>query len=141
NNINIQTNAGTPVQITLTGTDPIPGDILKFSVVALPQHGTVTTGTTSNSVTYTPNSVFSGTDSFTYDATDGHGVYSNISTVTITANSPSTTLFTSNNINIQTNAGTPVQITLTGTDPIPGDILKFSVVALPQHGTVTTGTT
>src|SRR6266571_4208342 len=109
NNINIQTNAGTPVQITLTGTDPIPGDVLKFSVVTLPQHGTVTTGTTSNSAT-----------------------------VTITVNAPPPT---ANNINIQTNAGTPVQITLTGTDPIPGDVLKFSVVSLPQHGTVTTGTT
>ena len=79
----IQTNAGTPVGITLTGTDPIPNDVLKFSVVALPQHGTVTTGTTSNSVTYTPNTGFSGTDSFTYKATDGQGVDSNIATVTI----------------------------------------------------------
>ncbi len=87
NNINIQTNAGTPVQITLTGTDPIQGDVLKFSVVSLPQHGTVTTGTTSNSVTYPPNSGFSGTDSFTYKATDGQGVDSNIATVTITVSS------------------------------------------------------
>jgi hypothetical protein len=89
NNENIQTNSGTPVQITLTGTDPIPGDVLKFSVVALPQHGTVTTGTTSNSVTYTPNSGFSGTDSFTYKATDGQGVDSNIATVTITVGTSS----------------------------------------------------
>ena len=56
---NIQTNASTPVQITLTGTDPIPGDTLKFSVVANPQHGTLTAPTT-NSVTYTPNTGFSG---------------------------------------------------------------------------------
>src|SRR5207244_3351365 len=109
-------------------------------VVSLPQHGNVTSGTTSNSVTYTPNSGFSGTDSFTYKATDGQGVSSNIATVTVTVNAP-TPPPTANNINIQTNAGTPVQITLTGTDPIPGDVLKFSVVALPQHGTVTTGTT
>jgi F5/8 type C domain/Bacterial Ig domain len=136
-NKTIQTNAGTPVTITLTGTDPIPGDVLKFSVVTLPQHGTVTTGTTSNSVTYTPNTGFSGTDSFTYKATDGQGVDSNIATVTITVNAPPPT---ANDESIQTNAGTPVTITLTGTDPIPGDVLKFSVVGNPQHGTITPGT-
>ena len=139
NNENIQTNSGTPVQITLTGTDPIPGDILKFTVVTLPQHGTLTSGTTSNSVTYTPNTGFSGTDSFTYKATDGQGVSSNIATVTVTVNAPPPSP-TANNENIQTNSGTPVQITLTGTDPIPGDILKFTVVTLPQHGTLTSGT-
>jgi hypothetical protein len=32
----IQTNAGTPVGITLTGTDPNPNDVLKFSVIGNP---------------------------------------------------------------------------------------------------------
>ena len=36
---------------------------------------------------------------------------------------------TADNINTQTKAGTPKQITLTGTSPIPNDVnLKFSVV-------------
>jgi len=132
----ISTNAGTPVTITLTGNDPISGDILKFSVVGLPQHGTVITGTTANSVTYTPNTAFSGTDSFTYKATDGQGVDSNIATVTITVNAAQNNPPTADNKAISTNAGTPVTITLTGTDPIQGDTLKFSVVANPIHGTL-----
>jgi hypothetical protein len=141
----ISTNAGTPVQITLTGTDPIPGDTLKFSVVANPQHGTLTPSTTPpNTVTYTPNAGFSGTDSFTYKATTKNGqaggVDSNIATVTITVNAPPPPPPTANNINIQTNKETPIGITLTGTDPIPGDVLKFSVVGNPTHGTVTPGT-
>ncbi|MDQ6866003.1 MAG: Ig-like domain-containing protein, partial [Thermoproteota archaeon] len=135
----ISTNAGTPVTITLTGADPIPGDVLKFSVLALPQHGILTSGTTSNSVAYTPNTGFSGTDSYTYKTTDGQGVDSNIATVTITVNAP-TPRPTVDNKNILTNSGTPVQITLTGTDPTPGDILKFAVVGNPQHGTITPGT-
>src|SRR5207237_3394754 len=85
NNMNIQTNAGTPVTITLTGTDPIPGDTLKFSVVANPTHGTLT-NPTSNSVTYTPNAGFSGTDSFTYKATAKQGLSRKVATVAITAN-------------------------------------------------------
>ena len=137
-NINTQTNAGTPKQITLTGTDPIQGDVLKFSVVGLPQHGKLTNAT-SNTVTYTSNATFSGTDSFTYKATDGQGVSSTIATVTITVNAQQN-LPTADNINTQTNAGTPKQITLTGTDPIQGDVLKFSVVGLPQHGKLTNAT-
>jgi hypothetical protein len=138
NNINIQTNTGTPVTITLTGTDPISGDVLKFSVIGLPQHGTVTTGTTtSNSVTYTPNTGFTGTDSFTYKAIDSLGADSNIATVTITVNAAQNNPPTADSKAISTNADTPVQITLTGTDPIQGDVLKFSVVRLPQHGIVT----
>src|SRR5437870_2069553 len=139
-NKNIQTNSGTPIQLTLTGTDPIPGEVLKFSVLALAQHGTLTHGTTSNSVAYTPNTGFSGTDSFTYKATDGQGVSSNIATVSITVNAPPLPQPTADNKNIQTKSGSPVQLTLTGTDPIPGEVLKFSVVGNPQHGTITPGT-
>ncbi len=86
NNENIQTNSGAPLQITLTGTDPIAGDQLTFTVVTPPQHGTLTPGSVSSVVFYTPNTGFSGTDSFTYKATDGQGVDSNIATVTITVN-------------------------------------------------------
>jgi 3D (Asp-Asp-Asp) domain-containing protein len=86
NNENIQTNSGAPVQITLTGTDPIAGDLLTFTVVTPPKNGTLTPGTVSSIVYYTPNIGFSGTDSFTYKATDGQGEDSNIATVTITVN-------------------------------------------------------
>ena len=140
NNLNIQTNASTPVQITLTGTDPIPVDTLKFSVVADPQHGTLTAPTT-NSVTYTPNTGFSGTDSFTYKATDGQGVNSTDATVTITVTGPQNNQPpTADNKTIQTNKGTPIEITLTGTDPTQGDVLKFSVIGNPLRGTVAPGT-
>src|SRR6266516_707831 len=127
-NKSINTNAGTPVTITLTGSSPIPNDInLKFSVLTMPQNGKLATGTTSNTVTYTPNPTFTGTDTFTYKATDSQGIDSNIATVSITVNAAQNNPPTANNINIQTNMGAPVTITLTGTDPIPGDTLKFSV--------------
>src|SRR5437899_1792040 len=134
-NKSINTNAGTPVTITLTGTSPIPNDVnLKFSVLSMPQNGKLVTGTTSNTVTYTPNAAFTGTDTFTYKATDSQGVSSNTATVTITVNAAQNNPPTAGNKTISTNAGTPVTITLTGTDPIPGDTLKFSVIRLPQHG-------
>ena len=138
-NINTQTNAGTPKQITLTGTDPIQGDVLKFSVVGLPQHGKLTNAT-SNTVTYTSNATFSGTDSFTYKTTNGLGVDSTIATVTITVKTPPPPAPTVDNMNVQTNKGTPIQIPLIGHDPIQGDMLKFSVVTPPHNGAVTNGT-
>src|SRR5262249_54707437 len=139
----IQTNARNPVQVTTTGTSPIPGQSLKFSIVGLPQHGTLT-NPTSNSVTYVPNNGFSGTDSFTYKATDGQGVSSKIAKVSITVNAPSPpTAYTktipansgTSSINVTPSPpinqvfhsdGVPLAITLTGTNPIPGDVLKFS---------------
>src|SRR6266571_5834274 len=136
-NKSVNTKAGTPVTITLTATSPIPNDVnLKFSVLSMPQNGKLATGTTSNTVTYTPNPGFSGSDSFTYKATDGQGVDSNIATVTITVKAAQNNPPTADSKTVQTNAGTPVTITLTGTDPIQGDTLKFSVVANPIHGTL-----
>src|SRR5439155_559804 len=142
-NIPISTNASTPVTITLIGHDPIPGDVLKFSVVTMPQHGTLT-NPTSNTVTYTPNAAFTGTDTFTYKATRTKdrrvGIDSNTTTVTITVNAAQNNHPTADNIPISTNASTPVTITLIGHDPIPGDVLKFSVVTMSQHGTLTNPT-
>ena len=55
-NKSVNTNVGTPVSIILTGTSPIPNDVnLKFSVLSMPQNGKLSTGATSNTVTYTPN--------------------------------------------------------------------------------------
>src|SRR5437870_948427 len=141
-NKSVNTKAGTPVTITLTATSPIPNDVnLKFSVLSMPQNGKLATGTTSNTVTYTPNPGFSGTDTFTYKATDGQGVSSNIATVTITVSAVQNNPPTADNKAVSTNAGTPVQITLTGHDPLPlHDVLKLSVVVNPTHGNLSSTT-
>jgi hypothetical protein len=90
NNIHIQTKMNTPVEFALKGTDPDPRDILKFSVVNLPQYGNLTNGIAANSVLYTPDIGFSGTDSFTYKATDSQGLGSkNLATVIMTINGSS----------------------------------------------------
>lgn len=58
----------TPVTVTLRGTD-VEGDALTFAVVTQPMHG-VLSGTGA-SLLYTPASGYSGTDAFTYTASDG----------------------------------------------------------------------
>ncbi len=65
----------------LAATD-IDGDSLTFSVITPSAHGSVTIGA-NGSFTYTPDSEYSGSDSFTYRAFDG-ALYSESGTVSIT---------------------------------------------------------
>jgi kumamolisin len=59
---------------------------LTFQIVAQPADGTVTiTDASTGAFTYTPNSGFTGTDSFTFDASDSGGT-SNTATETVTVN-------------------------------------------------------
>ena len=127
-NKSIQTNSGTSIQLTLKGTDPIPGDALKFSVLALTQHGTLTSGATSNGVDYTPNTGFSGTDSFTYKTTDGQGLDSNIAIATITVNA---TPPTANDVITQTTSGSNVW---SGFGTLGGNLLGDPAVARNSDG-------
>jgi len=72
----------TPTPITLTASDPDGGpQALAYSIVSQPQHGTLTG--TPPSVTYTPDTGYSGPDSFTFKANDG-AADSDPATVSIT---------------------------------------------------------
>jgi hypothetical protein len=75
--------AGNSVGITLSGTD-VDGDALTFAVLSNPASGTLS-GISPN-LTYTPNSGFSGADSFTYRANDA-ALASATVTVSITVTS------------------------------------------------------
>jgi YD repeat-containing protein len=68
---------------TLLDNDWDPeGNSLTASVVANPSNGSLTTFNSDGTFTYSPNSSFSGVDSFTYKANDG-SVDSNVVTVSI----------------------------------------------------------
>ena len=74
----------TPVIIDLSAND-VDGDPLTYLIVDGPANGSL--GTVSgNQVTYTPNSNYTGPDSFTFKANDGTDD-SNTATVSITVNS------------------------------------------------------
>src|SRR5919106_787174 len=80
NNQAITLNKNTQQSITLTATDP-SNDPLTYAVVTQPTHGTLT-GTAPN-LSYSPDTDYVGTDSFTFKANDGT-VDSNTATVSIT---------------------------------------------------------
>jgi VCBS repeat-containing protein len=73
----------TDIAGTLVATDvDTPSASLTYSLVAQAAHGTVTVDP-DGSYSYTPNDDFNGTDSFTFQASDG-ALDSNIATVTLT---------------------------------------------------------
>jgi hypothetical protein len=80
NNQAITLNKNTQQSITLTATDP-NNDALTYAVVTQPTHGTLT-GTAPN-LSYSPDTDYVGTDSFTFKVNDGT-VDSNTATVSIT---------------------------------------------------------
>ena len=81
-NQTVSTSAGVAAAITLSATDA-DNDPLTYAVASAPTHGTLS-GTAPNLI-YTPNSGYSGADSFTYKANDGKADL-NIATVTLQVN-------------------------------------------------------
>ena len=116
--------------ITLTGSD-VDGDALSFTVLEGPAKGSLS-GTAPN-VTYTPNANYNGADSFTFKANDGH-VDSAPATVSITVTAVNDAPM-ANPQSVMADEDTAQQITVTAGD-IDGDVLTFSVVNGPTHGSL-----
>jgi hypothetical protein len=72
----------------LSNDSDADGDTLSVSQHTDPANGSVVVNT-DGSLTYTPDPGFTGTDSFTYQASDGT-ILSNVATVTVTVSAPST---------------------------------------------------
>jgi hypothetical protein len=76
----VTTDEDTGVGITLTGSDP-DGDAVSFSVVDNPTNGSLSGS--APDVTYTPDTGYSGSDSFSFTVSDGV-LTSGAATVSIT---------------------------------------------------------
>ncbi len=121
----------TPKVITLTATDP-DSLTLTYAISTPPTNGKVVLS--GNSVTYTPNANFNGTDSFLFTASDGIATSAAAKvSLTITAVNDAPTA----NAQTLTIAGlSPVTITLSGND-VDGDALIYAIASSPvAQGTV-----
>ncbi len=111
--------------VLLNDNDP-DGDPITAVNASDPQNGSVTLNP-DGSFTYTPDPDFNGTDSFTYQASDGQVPLSNTATVTITVNAvnddPGFQAGTSQQISAlsTTLTGVSVPAWATGIDPGPAD--------------------
>ena len=78
------TEEGDPVGIQVLANDSDPdGDSLTLAVLTQPSNGSASLTASGDVIVYTPAAGFSGTDSFTYEISDGNGGVS-VATVTVT---------------------------------------------------------
>jgi VCBS repeat-containing protein len=120
----------------LTGASDSDGDSLLATLVSGPTNGTLTLNL-DGSFTYTPNTNFTGTDSFQYDAFDGSG-YSTAATVTITVTSD---VPTANNDTYGVHPNSTVNVTgpgvLANDTDADGMPLSATLVSGVSHGSLT----
>lgn len=130
NDSNVTTQEDKKVSINLTSKDK-DGDLLSYSVVKGPSHGTLSG--TGPKLIYTPKANFSGSDSITFKASD-KTADSAVATVSITitaANDPPMAYSDS----ATTQEDDSVSITLAGGDD-DGDVITYRVVTDPSHGSL-----
>ncbi len=133
-NMSVSTDEDYSVSITLSGSDQDPNS-LSYTIVSTPEHGSITSFSANSGIlTYSPQSNYSGKDSFTYRVNDGL-LDSNTGTVTITiasTNDPPSAVSRS----VSTNENTTVSFTLSGSDS-DGDSITFGIVSSPSNGVLT----
>ncbi len=128
------TTKGQPVNVDVLANDSDPdGDVLSVTNLSTPANGSVTVET-DGTVTYTPTAGFSGSDSFTYQASDGTDL-SNVATVSVTvANQAPVAVDDS----ASTTKGQPVNVDVLANDSDPdGDVLSVTNLSTPANGSVT----
>ena len=132
----VTTNRDTSSSITLDATDK-DGDSLTYSLRSSPNHGSLSSfDKDTASVVYSPKSGYTGSDSFTFTASDESST-SNTAKVSITVN-PVTHINTppvAKSQSVTTNRDTSSSITLDATDK-DGDSLTYSLGTSPNHGSL-----
>ena len=128
----LTTLESTAIPITLTGTDP-EGYAITYQLISSPSHGTLS-GVVPN-LTYTPATLYNGTDSLTFTVTDSEGVVSATATVSITVSAVNQAPVALNR-SMPVAVGTAAAVLLDGTDA-DNNPLTYTVLSQPLHGTLT----
>jgi large repetitive protein len=126
------TDEDTPVDIDVLANDTdADGDSMAVDSATDPANGSVVVNL-DDTVTYTPDPDFNGTDTFDYTASDGNGG-TDTATVTVTVD-PVNDAPVCVDLTRSTNEDTPADIAPSCTD-VEGSALTYAIVAQPSHGT------
>lgn len=134
-NKTITTNEDQAVGSNLIATDN-DNEPLLYAIVTQPSRGAVILTPTTGAFSYTPNANVSGSDSFTFQVSDGK-VVSNVATVTISITPVNDAPVLSAIGNQSMNEGATKTINLSATDLDSSDNVSFSASGLPAFATLT----
>ena len=121
----------------LANDTDVDNDTLIVTGVGAPAHGTATIAPGGGSVNYTSEIGYSGSDSFTYTVSDGHGGTATAE-VHVEVSSVLNQTPVADGRSVATQEDVPVHIALTATDP-DGDPLRYAIV-FPQGQGLLSGT-
>jgi MYXO-CTERM domain-containing protein len=124
----------TPIDVLANDSD-VDGDVLTIASVTQSAHGTVTITGGGTGLTFQPAARFSGTTSFTYAISDGHGTTTATAMITVTP--VDRTVVVSNDTTVVPEGGGPTVINVLDNDGTQGNNLTITSVTQPEHGTVT----
>lgn len=127
----VTTAQDTPITIDVIANDTsITGTIdpTSVTIAAAPQAGS-TIVNDNGTVTYTPNTDFSGTDTFSYTVQDNEGTVSNEATVTITVTAQQPPVITTEQDSYTVEIGETLNILITATDTDSNNITLDANVA------------
>ncbi|MEA2450951.1 MAG: large repetitive protein [Thermoleophilaceae bacterium] len=130
----INTGPGVPANWTPLVNDS-DGDTLTCAIVSQPAHGTATVANDCSTGTYTPNAGFTGSDPFTYKATDPSNADSNVANVSVTV-AGSNNAPTAADRSLTTDEDTAGNWTPSVADA-DSDPTTCQIVSQPAHGTAT----
>src|SRR5262249_28281973 len=135
-NDTVATDESTPVSGNVLANDSdVDGDVLSAVPVSGPTHGRLVINA-DGTFTYTPNSGYSGSDSFSYKANDG-SADSNVATVNINVHFVNDAPVVVADA-VATNEDTPVSGNVLANDSdADGDALSAVLVNGPAHGSLT----
>lgn len=126
------TTAGSSIAIAVLANDT--GTSLSLAGFTSPANGSVTQGANNNLI-YTPESEFSGSDSFFYTVIDGSGQTAQAE-VTITVIEPNDTPIAVDDA-IEIFEGNQAIIPILANDSDPdGDAIVLAAIAMPSHGSI-----
>ncbi|MER9397476.1 Ig-like domain-containing protein [Mesorhizobium sp. M0615] len=129
------TEDGSLILAVLGNDSDVDGDALTPVLVTGPANGTLTLNL-NGSFTYAPTANFSGTDSFTYKASDGTAE-SNIATVTLTVTPVNDAPVAADDLASVAEGGSVAVSVLANDTDVDGDALSPILVTEPTNGTLT----
>jgi hypothetical protein len=127
------TDEDTPFNGSVSASDA-DADLLTYSVVTNPAHGSVTLDLDTGTYHYTPVLNYNGPDSFTFKANDGVS-NSNAATIALSVTAVNDAPVAQSQ-SLTINAGTALNGTVTATD-LDSAALTYHVLTNPTHGTLT----